>query len=442
MQLWPKQEEALARLVPARRVIYGDAAGSGKTAVSIRTAQAWDSERTLVLASGEEILDQWITEARVWDSELFPIKGYGTKPQRAEARDRAQTIQPSMLVLNYEALIRDVDDLIKVGFDTVIFDEAHNLKNRQSATFKAAAKLARRATNVLPVTGTPILNSAEEAWSMLHLIDPKRYSSFHRWTGEHFEVEITDFHGTIPQPIRLIIGLKPGHADLVRAELAPLLVQRPFEELFPDAIPPEITTVEVELGEEERRAYAEIDRRDWTQIGDLLVQTSNAVSKTTRLRQIASSWATLGGDTGGAKIEAAMQIDQKLVGDEQVLVLSAYQETARQAALALGGVAYTGDLKKPVRRTVLDAFKRGELRVLSATIGMLGEGVDGLQVARNLIQLDRDWTPARNEQVLARLRRGGQERQVRAWYIHGNKTVDDDVTAALSRKTGIIASIV
>ncbi len=441
MELRPYQEEALARLVPARRAIYGDAAGSGKTPTSVVATKRWGSKRTLVLASGEEILDQWMGETEVWGSTT-PIRGYGTAAQRAKARKWFTDGGPGLLVLNYEAAWRDVDALIACKFDTVIFDEAHNLKNRQSATFKSCAKLARRAQNVLPVTGTPILNTAEEAWSMLHLINPWKYTSFWRWTNEHFEVEITDFHGTLPQPIRLIIALKPGHDEIVRAELAPILVQRNFDTLFPGLPKPEITTVEVELGEDERRAYNEIDRRDWTKIGDDIIQTSNAVSKTTRLRQIASSWATLGGVNGGAKVEAAMRIDQKLVGEEQLLVLSAYQETARQAAYHLDGEAYTGDLKKPERRRLLDSFKSGDLRVLSATIGMLGEGVDGLQVARNLIQLDRDWTPARNDQVLGRIRRSGQERKVRAWYIVGNKTVDDDVTAALSRKTGIINSII
>jgi SNF2 family DNA or RNA helicase len=406
----------------------------------------WESDKTLILASGQEIIDHWCSHFYGKPGHrIDPIMGTGSATQRAIARDRAEA-SGSVLVLNYEACWRDVGALIELGFDTIICDEAHHLKNRQSATFRAVAKLARRAHHFLAVTGTPVMNSADEAWSLLHLIDPKGYPSYWRWVDEHFDVEITDFHGTAKRPIQLVKGLKDGHAEIVRKQLSPYLLQRDYDTIFPGTPVPIVRNVEVVLTEAERANYNELVRRSWTKVGDELVLTSNAVAKTTRLRQLTSSWATINAEAEhpGAKIEAAVALaTSQLMETEQVLILSAYQETARRVAEEIGddALAYTGDTPKGERRQILQQFRDGDLRVLSATIGTLGEGVDGLQVSRCLIQLDRDWTPARNEQVLARLRRGGQQSQVRVWYIEAAGTIDQAVAEALARKTVIINSL-
>lgn len=447
--LMPHQVDGLDAL--AARAILGDAAGGGKTVTSLVWADGVSDPvygKVLVLATGEEIMEQWLAQAELWTPRPY-VKGWGTKAKRETAR-RDTALEAGGLVLNYEAMWRDVDALIEVGFDTIICDEAHHLKNRTSATYKALDKLARRSTNLLLVTGTPILNHAEELWSMLHLIDPARWSSFWRWAKEHFDIEVTDFHGTAPSPIRLVKGLKPGHEDVLRAELHEFLLARDYDTIFPGTPTPILHEVNVQLSEAEREHYNELVRRSWTRVGDELIVTENAVAKTTRLRQLTSSWAAFDEDAEhpGAKVQAAVELVGRLKDADKILVLSAYQSTAERVTaelnkVALMGLAATihGNTPKRERRGVLAKFKEGGIRVLSATIGVLGEGVDGLQVADTLIQLDRDWTPARNEQVLARLRRGGKTRQVTAFYIVADRTVDEAVSRALSSKTEIIQSL-
>src|SRR5713101_2303320 len=132
MGLWPKQQEALDLLVPAGRAIFGDAAGSGKTRTALAALDEWGSARALLLVPNF-MVKHWIKQAQ-GQTDRTLVDGSGTAKQRLDAAILASNYQgPVGLVLNYEATWRDVDGLIEEGFDTLICDEAHRLKGRQTA---------------------------------------------------------------------------------------------------------------------------------------------------------------------------------------------------------------------------------------------------------------------------------------------------------------------
>jgi SNF2 family DNA or RNA helicase len=133
-----------------------------------------------------------------------------------------------------------------------------------------------------------------------------------------------------------------------------------------------------------------------------------------------------------------------LIGDlepEQVVCLTWSRAAAERVAAECGGAFIHGGVAQADRHGLLDLFKRGHLRVLVGTLATLGEGVDGLQVARHMIRLDRDWTPARNDQAVARLRRSGQKRAVVVHDIVAHDTIDAVVERALRVKQNVIESV-
>lgn len=440
-ELRPYQIEAVNFIEAASRVVYADAPGTGKTGTTLAALRDLGSERTLIVAP-LDVLRHWQAEA---NEVGYPdvLLGHGNAKKRNEARlCCASWGEPVALALNYEAVRSDWEHLLKLGFDTIVCDEAHRLKNRSSVTFKQVAKIARRVDSVVLVTGTPILNRADELWSLLHLIDPKTYPSYWRWANEHFILEQTTFGGTVIRPVTLVHGLKPGHEDALREQLRDVLIQRPLDVLLPDMPPVTEVSVEVELTPAERKAYDEMRRRFWTKLDDEVIWAPNEVAKITRLRQLASDWSAFCPDGGGSKVRATAELCRDLE-PEQVLVLTGFQETAYQVAEALGPECsvVTGAMSRDARDKSLSAFKAGEARVLVGTLGVLREGVDGLQVARNIVLLDRDWTPARNEQAVARVRRSGQSLPVNVYSIVALDTIDATVDRALRDKRAVIDSI-
>lgn len=445
MDLRPYQKGALERILGRGRMIYADAPGTGKTPTSLAWLHAAEVRRALIVAP-LPVLHHWESLAGVWWPGAEVHVGHGSAKRRAAARERVfEAVGPSGLVVNYEAFRADHEHYLG-RFDAAVFDEAHRLKNRRAQVRKAAGKVARRVNRLLLVTGTPLVNSADELWSSLNLLDHKAYPSYWRWTREHFRTEDIMPRGRVGRPVTLVGDLKYGHEALVREQIAGVLIQRPIEELLPDLPDVTETTVLVDLSPSERKAYTSMLERFWMVVDGEVVQASNTVSQMTRLRQLASDWSEMGGDTGSKVTSAA-----ELVADlhpEQAVVICAYKASVRslRAALDKRGittVTYTGDDVQDRRDDAVKAFREGRAQVLVGTHGAVGEGVDGLQVARHIVMYDRAWTPAANEQAIARIRRSGQSAtKVNVVYIEAKGTIDQYVAEVVEGKQSVFDALV
>lgn len=437
MELRDYQVEAVNIMSREGRVVYADAPGTGKTATSLRWVTAV-ANRTLVVAP-LSVLYHWQRQAETWAPGRRVVVCHGPAERRLNALQAVRDGSADTLVINYDNLDREISPLIDTKFDTLVFDEAHRLKNRSAQVHKAAVKLTRRAERAAMVTGTPLLNSAEELWAILHLLWPKVYTSFWRWADEHFEVHVEHYR---MRPVRVIEGLKDGHAEILRTQLGDALIRRDIDLGLPPIVETELA---VELSKKERDAYDTMLQKFWMRVGGEIVQAPNAVSKLVRLRQVASGtfedMEEPSADLYRTKIKAAADLLKDLA-PEQVVVFCAFKSTVYALAEAVGGDVYTGDQGAEGRADVVKRFTSGELQCIIGTHGALGEGVDGLQVAHNVILLDQDWTPARNEQAIARLHRSGQQNTVNVWRIVAKDTVDDNnVIPTLERKEATINAV-
>jgi SNF2 family DNA or RNA helicase len=448
------QQEALRRWDESQKVLIALPPGAGKTAIGVCglvPSVADASSRCLIVCPNGPVMGHWLSQLRIWHTPGSPLStaviGAGTAQQRADARELIADRAARVLIINYEAMRQDIGALLELGFAQVIFDESHRLKNRKSLTFKAAAQLARRASRVGLFTGTPIMNRADEMWTSLHLLNPAKYKSFWRWADEHFEVIPKNYRGRI---VREVGDLKPGHVSQVARELDSIMYWRPMSEIMPEL--PELTEtyLHVQLSSEERKEYDSMRDKWWMDHDGELIKAAHAASSQLRLRQLSSDWSAFGDTKAlGTKAKAAIAAVDDL-GDEKVLILCAFRRTVEVIADALNNPqkpyrAYRvhGDVMVRDRQLAITGWQDPDgPQVLVGTIATLGEGIDGLQVARNLIMVDRDWTPARNEQAIGRLFRSGQKSAVNVIHIVADDTVDEKVADALARKTDVIKAVV
>jgi len=436
------QQEATDFGLSARRWILADAPGAGKTATALAWMEAVRERRTLIVAP-LQVLHHWAAQAATFAPNTHVVVGTGTAAQRAAARravefpSRGET---TALVINYEAMRIDIDRLVTMGFGTVIFDEAHRLKNRATVQRKCAAKLARRAANLCLATATPVLNSADELWSPLALIDHGKYPSYWRWAEARFVIE-TPTYGYSLKPVLKIGPLLPGAAETIKGELAGKIIQRTLSDVLPAMTDPIQTVLSVDLSPAERKAYDQLMKHKWVELDGEVTSTTNVVARQTRARQITSDWGTIQATLDvGSKSRAAIELYEDLA-PERVVILTAFRATAQRIAAATGGALYMGGMSAAERHEAIEAFRSGRSRAFVGTLQAVGEGLDGLQVARHMILVDRSWVPATNDQAIGRLQRSGQTGIVQVTHLVARNTIDETVAQALVDKRDVIGAL-
>ena len=124
--------------------------------------------------------------------------------------------------------------------------------------------------------------------------------------------------------------------------------------------------------------------------------------------------------------------------DSKVIVFSKFTETLKELQKYLGKDTveiYHGKLSLTEREHIKKKFISGDCRVLAGTIGALGVGTDGLQeVCNNVIFLDRDWSPAINDQAESRIDRSGQKKVTNVYILKMRVTIDEYVEQIINHK--------
>lgn len=441
----PYQQEAIAFAADVGKLVLADPPGAGKTVEVSAMFEEWLAPFGLIVAP-KAVLRHWAAdyEAVTGRKPFLHLSSNGSPRERIALLKQA-VIDRQTVITNYERFRHDIDHLVGIPFQAFAFDEAHRLKNRDTKQTKAAWKITRGAAHVVLATGTPVMNRADELWSYLRTLFPQRFTSFWKFAREHFAITERWVQGRIVMEIGELL---PGHDEILRRSLSGVMFQRTLAEVLPHL--PEVTVIEypVEMTDRERAEYDRLEDHNWADFDGEIVSVNNVLSKMTRHRQITSDWSALNPALGhGSKVKAAAELIADLTEDgEQVVVFTNFKATAYNVVQSLppgvDGRVWTGDQSQKTRDETLAAFKDGTCRVVVGTIDAIGEGVDGLQVARHAVYIDRHYVPARNEQSIGRVRRSGQTADKiveHRFFMEG--TIDQTIEQMLAIKERRIESV-
>lgn len=96
-----------------------------------------------------------------------------------------------VMITSYQLIVSDEAFLQKVKWQYMILDEAQAIKSSQSIRWKTL--LGFNCRNRLLLTGTPIQNSMQELWALLHFIMPTLFDShdeFSEWFSKDIESHV------------------------------------------------------------------------------------------------------------------------------------------------------------------------------------------------------------------------------------------------------------
>lgn len=333
-----------------------------------------------------------------------------------------------VLIINYEALAKNLQELKRFEWLHVILDEAHRVKSRKAQQTQAAKALPAEWKTLL--TGTPITNKPDDLWSLLHYMYPKDYRSYWKHIGRYCATALNREGGYME-----ILG--PKNEKELQDKIAPYYCRRLKRIELPSLPDKYYSTISVTLEPKQRRAYNEMRREMISWVGaneDQPVIAAVSVAKLTRMEQFTAAYAEIDPLSGkvklsepSAKLDALMQLIEDNP-EQQIVVWSKFSQVIKLAAKRLEAhnishAVLTGDTPQDRRGALIERFQAGETQVFLGTIRAGGVGVT-LTAAWTEVFLDREWSPADNAQAEDRLHRNGQKNAVHVIDIIARDSVD------------------
>lgn len=155
--------------------LIGDEMGLGKTVQLLAWVVKGD-KRTIVVAP-KVVRKTWLQEAE----KFFPGHFKGAELVSADIRNnRIPNLKDKNIVtVNYESLDKFYPYLKEAGFDTVVVDESHRMKNPKAKQTKAIQKVGQLPSikHHILLSGTAIKNKKEELFTQLQLVVPGKFQS-------------------------------------------------------------------------------------------------------------------------------------------------------------------------------------------------------------------------------------------------------------------------
>jgi superfamily II DNA or RNA helicase len=359
----PLKPNLMQRLVAYRvlkdyRIGNWSGTGAGKTLGAILASRVIDAKLTVIIGLNNTILDEksgWAAEIR----NAFPSSNILIK----EKRDiQFSDTQPNYLLLNYEAfqqndsrdLVHEIIDHHKI--DLIVLDEIHSAKSKQNQDESKRRQLInyllQRAKEINPdvrvlgMSATPVLNSLDEAVSLIEMIKGREYAELE--TSPKLSNALAIHEQLVINGIRYM----PNYAMELKEHPIEITDNSIIEDLF-KAGKGQILQIETALLQAKLRTIVELCKPG-TIIYSIYVES----------------------------------------------IFDTLVKAVKAAGMTVG--IFNGDDK-----TGLDNFKTGKVDVLLGS-SALGTGVDGLQyVCNRLIIVCLPWTSAAYEQLIGRIYRQG-----------------------------------
>jgi superfamily II DNA or RNA helicase len=427
--LQPYQHAAVQWLRDLRSLglggILADDMGLGKTVTSLAFLEVLRSEgrmgRTLVMVP-TSLTYNWASEAEKFTPDM-PAMIFSSK-QPEQMLDFIQKNEHSIVICTYGLLQESSQLFQQVEWDSVIFDEAQNLKNITTKRTTAARQL--RSNFKLCLTGTPLENHYGEFYSLFDLIVPGSLG------------ELSDFREKYVNPVRVL----REDIDFLKLKSKPLLMRRTKAQVM-SQLPPKIeTTIKLPFEEGQKKIYRDIASSYNEQIRSQIASVGEAkmqlqmLTALLRLRQACSDPSAIPGvkyDGEPPKIttlvEAVSQITQE---GESALVFTQFLATFERIKRSLAGAEIpffdiSGADSRLAREKKLRAFQeetRGSVMLMTLKTG--GVGLN-LTKASYVFHIEPWWNPAVENQATDRAHRIGQTSMVQVFRYLIKESVEEKI---------------
>lgn len=191
-RLRPFQRAGVKFLSTAKRALCADSMGLGKTIQAIIALENIDEAFPALVVCPNSMKFVWRDEYEKWAPHRSVVVITGGKAARVKQITALRDGKFDVGVINWEGLrghtrlegygsmrLDESDkvpkELNEIEFKTIIADEAHKAKDPKAKQTRALWWLGKSADNRFALTGTPVANTPEDAWSIMHFVSPEEF---------------------------------------------------------------------------------------------------------------------------------------------------------------------------------------------------------------------------------------------------------------------------
>ncbi|EEQ30484.1 DNA repair and recombination protein RAD54 [Microsporum canis CBS 113480] len=470
--------------------IMADGMGLGKTLQCItlmwtllkQSPEAGKSTvQKAVIACPATLVGNWANELVKWLGKdainPFVIDGKASKTElisqlRQWAIASGRSVVRPVLIVSYETLRMNSDELRDTQIGLLLCDEGHRLKNADSQTYVALNKLNVQKRVIL--SGTPIQNDLSEYFSLLDFANPGilgSRSEFHKT----YEIPILrgrDADGTEEQQkkgnerlaelLNLVNKFIIRRSNDLLSKYLPVKYEHvvfcnlaPFQlDLYNHFIQsPEIKSLLRGKGSQPLKAIGILKKL--CNHPDLLKLSEDLPGCE---KYFPEDMASSNGRRGDREVKSwysgkMMVLDRMLARirqdtNDKIVLISNYTQTLDLferlcRSRGYGCIRLDGTMGVKKRSKLVDRFNdpNGEefVFLLSSKAGGCGINLVG---ANRLVLFDPDWNPAADQQALARVWRDGQSKDCFVYRFIATGTIEEKIFQRQSHKQSLSSCVV
>jgi SNF2 family DNA or RNA helicase len=344
--------------------------------------------------------------------------------------------ESKIVIVNYE-YFRDsnfpYDAKIKKqgleNIDILLCDEAHRLKESSSNTYRNIHKTFKtKCKRFIMSTGTPIKSFAHEIYTLLKFIEPDEFSNktkfYNEYCGMFFNHE-TRTYEYIEDKAKIDELNKKLQAYMIRLKKEDV-VDLP-EKIFNKLI--------IEMSDDERKRYEEIERGVFDELNKQNVTNASAMTIILRLREYLSS----------VKAKYTKEIIERLIEeDKKVVFVDFFKKTINYMKEEFKNISvkHSGDENIDQRREAIRKFmNEDDTKLFLGSSSTTKEGLT-LTESNYLFLNTLEWTPADNNQIYDRIHRLTTTKTCHYYIPIVKDTIDENIYYAESEKRKVFSKLI
>lgn len=424
------QLESLYYALDKVSFVNGDDTGVGKTWESILYTEYTQAFPCLVI-SPASVKYNW---AEKWAE--------ATKGRRSPSviETKNQNWDNDIVVINYDIIGKKqgtgatvkFEELLKIKWEMIIFDEFHFCKSSKSQRSKAAKKIAKNVKRIQGLSGTMIMSRPDELWYPLTIIRKEDLIARH-W--KHYAERYCDGHktkyGFDTSGATNIFELnnKLRENCYIRREKREVLTELP-ETIKQKIYVPITNSKDIKFATEDFIQFVLEARGE--DAAEKALSAQHLVSLST-LRKLAIE----------GKMKAIIQYlkDWKESG-EKLVVFGIHREPLIELSEKFKCPLISGGVTAKKKRQIVKDWQTSEDVFLFANIESAGTGTDGLQeVSSNELILEIPWRPSDLEQVIGRVERSGQKESININFLLNMETIDKEMWEMIADKEYVTEAV-